>query len=861
MSIRSVTNTISSVAGIASSVATKLGALSNSGGDNSAIRERYLNGFLGNTSQFTPSVFARAFDEPTYLTFRIEFDFNRYSRVNQGSTTGEDYAADSFNYMPEPLLALPDGSKNPVETTSINNAFKVKDNFYSSYRYLRDALGEKRRAEMLKQFILSLHDIQYHYPYYFTSVEGLDSISSINTERGIRLLDGDNNKLTIKCLEGLDQKITQLMQLYRKAAWDDVYQRWILPDMMRFFTLRIYVSEMKLFHTTSKKSNKKRGSFLIDMESTGSLGARSRDALQSSGNLLGGLNNFLNSAAAISANMLGDGSSITKVLNDADSIVETVDTVLNSIRGDLFLCDNAINEVMPTMCFECHMCEFDISKTLSHISHLSSSKNGTTPPEPELNIKVGRLVEKMIFPLQKGLLLEQDAYKLGKSILNANFISDDYLKKEATHTQEELAKEDGTADYKPTAISYKHNRINSVYGGKTSHDAFASSTSPNSIDESYNPFSPDKKTAAVSLFTGLAGVFFTNLNSTAIDGEAAKAAKERLSDTNNYLQLGEATADTVKRDLAKGYSTLNDEFKTVNDDISYSEAVDDTVGRKIAKDSSMLNDKFKTVNNNISYSEAVDDTVGRGRAKDSSMLDNEYKTVNDNVSYSEAIHDTVGIKRVKDSSTLNDNDASVNKNISYSEAVNNTTRRSSVISAISAPYSPVSKTTIDGSIIDNVTRTSPTISGKALFDELDKAVTSTAVSSTNKIQDIVIENGADAVLSAATALKKTIDFFSDNEEIKSMATSKEQQETVTNDLMLSALETISLSTATDPNSKALKDLATVMLEDAEFSLATSKGYSDKISKTPFVKDPGVSSATSGKLKFNTGTDSFSYLNN
>ena len=796
MSIRSVTNTISSVAGIAESVATKLGALSNSGGDNSAIRERYLNGFLGNTSQFTPSVFARAFDEPTYLTFRIEFDFNRYAQVNQGSTTSKDYSADSFNYMPEPLLALPDGTKNEFETNSIDNAFKVKDNFYSAYRYLRDALGEKRRAEMLKQFILSLHDIQYHYPYYFTSVEGLDSISSINTERGIRLLDGDN-KLTIKCLEGLDLKITQLMQLYRKAAWDDVYQRWILPDMMRFFTLRIYVSEMKLFHTTSKTSNKKRGSFLIDMESTGSLAARSRDALQSSGNLLGGLNNFLNSAAAISANMLGDGSAITRVLSDANSIVDTVDAVLNSIRGDLFLCDNAINEVMPTLCFECHMCEFDISKTLSHISNLSSSKNGTTPPEPELNIKVGRLVEKMIFPLQKGLLLEQDAYKLGKNILNANFINDDYLKKEATHAQEELAKEDGAADYKPTAISHKNNRINSVYGGKTSHDAYSSSISANAIDESYNPFSPDKKTAAVSLFSGLAGVFFTNLNSTAIDGEVATATREQLTNTDSSLQPSEATANAVKRDLVKAYSTLDSVDTSINDNVSHSEAVNNE------NDSSILR----------SYG------------------------------------------------TLDRVDRVINDNASYSEAVNNTTRRKSVISAMSEPYSPTPKPTIEGTVIDNVTITTPEVSGEALFDELYIPGTSTAISSKNKIQAIVDENGADAVLSAATALKKTIDFFTENEEIKSIATSKEQQERVTNDLMLSAIETISLSTATDPNSKALKDLATLMLDDAEFSLATSKGYSDKISKTPIIKDPGVSSATSGKVKFNTGTTSFSYLNN
>ena len=77
MSWRSVTKSISSIAGIAESTATKLGALSNSGGDNSAIRERYLNGFIGNTPQFVPQVFSRIFDEPTYLTFRIEFDFSK----------------------------------------------------------------------------------------------------------------------------------------------------------------------------------------------------------------------------------------------------------------------------------------------------------------------------------------------------------------------------------------------------------------------------------------------------------------------------------------------------------------------------------------------------------------------------------------------------------------------------------------------------------------------------------------------------------------------------------------------------------------------------------------------------------------
>ena len=122
MSLRSVTNSISSIAGIAESTATKLGALSNIGGDNSAIRERYLNGFIGDTPQFVPQVFSRIFDEPTYLTFRIEFDFSKDLIQNNASTSdsnGSIIGADAFNYMPEPLLSLNDSGKS-----------------YSTYKYL-----------------------------------------------------------------------------------------------------------------------------------------------------------------------------------------------------------------------------------------------------------------------------------------------------------------------------------------------------------------------------------------------------------------------------------------------------------------------------------------------------------------------------------------------------------------------------------------------------------------------------------------------------------------------------------------------------------------------------------------------------
>ena len=726
MSLRSVTNSISSIAGIAESTATKLGALTNNGGDNSAIRERYLNGFIGNTPQFVPQVFPRIFDEPTYLTFRIEFDFSDDLIQNNASTSADakNYitGVDAFNYMPEPLLSLNPHGKS-----------------YSTYKYLLSALGEERRAAYIKQFVNSLKDIQNNYPFYFTTIEGLNTLTQIDTERGIRLLDGEN-KLTIKCLEGLDQKITQLMQLYRKAAWDDVYQRWILPDMMRFFTMKIYVSEMKLFHTMSKSRNKRKGAFVVDFSSSDvSKYARSRDQLSVGGSLLGGLNNFLNSAAAISANMLGDGSTITKFLEGANSVTETVDTVLRSIRGDMFLCDNAINDIMPTMCFECHMCEFDISSTLSHISNLSSSKNGMSAAEPSISIKVGRLVEKMIFPLQNALTSSKDSYIIGDELFKSVYINDDYLRKEATHRKEDNNK--FIAHDNNKAFSNKMYRVNPVYGGLDKSTGY--SRPENSIDESYNPFSPDKSAAAVSLFSSLAGIFFTDLKSTAIDGEIAQKTRENTESPINF----------------SNYKDIREENR-----------------RKIVGSTAI-------------------DTRALG------------------ATLSEATNGDTTIN-----STIEDK----NKN-TLSEATDGDTNLTSTIE--------------------------------------DTSSLSTATQSANKIQQIIVENGADAVLSAATALKKTIDYFIDNEEIKSMATSPEQREKVANSLMMSTIEKISLSAATDPNSKALKDLATVMIEDVEMSMATSKSSTDKISRGALIQDPGKSAATAADRKFNTGTDAFSYLNN
>ena len=75
-SIISRANDISNGATTISSVLRSLNSIVSRSMSSSEIRERYTNGFYNTSSSiYTPKVYSKMFDEPTYLTFRIEFDF------------------------------------------------------------------------------------------------------------------------------------------------------------------------------------------------------------------------------------------------------------------------------------------------------------------------------------------------------------------------------------------------------------------------------------------------------------------------------------------------------------------------------------------------------------------------------------------------------------------------------------------------------------------------------------------------------------------------------------------------------------------------------------------------------------------
>ena len=526
-----VISTIGNLSGSAGSIIKKIKSLNSKEMSVGAIRDLNTNGFLAQNSQFKPNFFARAFDEPTYLSFRIEFMFNDPEMAirntaynNQGindSAIRTAFYGQMYDYMPEPLL-------NDFFTRDEKGAMKPTDTsvgiLYSTENYLDINLGDHGRAMLLHTFKRALKDIQENFPYYFTSLSGIDTITSINPGEGVRVKEG---VITLECMEGLDLKITQLLQLYRKIVWDDVYQRWILPDMMRYFGMRIYVSEIRLFSDV-KNENGTVGTWDFSKEAYRNM-TYNGQVDESGGSFLELVKNdpnMLRKSTAVSQSFLGTKSIITKALNYTSGTVNTRLGVYESITGalnQLEYCNNAINEVMPTLCFECHMCEFDIKDTLSHISELKSSNKDTSSLKPKIKIKVGQVREKQSYPLNATLQAGENGYmktiidrldidsQLEGNLINVdsfgslfkareekgaflgNFLNDDALNKKYVQTA-----------LGPRQVDYLHNLKENV--GQAKADTISVKRLTNEVINNgdrmnYIPGSSSQSAAKIGLFT------------------------------------------------------------------------------------------------------------------------------------------------------------------------------------------------------------------------------------------------------------------------------------------------------------------------------------------------------------------------
>ncbi len=208
--------------------------------------------------------------------------------------------------------------------------------------------------------------------------------------------------------------------------------------------MKIYISEIRLFHTSNKETSSPKTGWMYNFKSgNNSLNASSYDQLKST-SLLEDLNNILNTAGAISSSVAGTNSTVSGVIDSINHTVDTTTDMLGDISSLMYhLCNNAINDVMPTICLDCHMCEFDIEDTLKHINDLHASNKSSEMVAPEINIKVGKLFTKQLYPLNRDLSVTENAYVVN---LSDDFMSGAYIdelslsKRNYTYTDPHAAK-------------------------------------------------------------------------------------------------------------------------------------------------------------------------------------------------------------------------------------------------------------------------------------------------------------------------------------------------------------------------------------------------------------------------------------
>lgn len=177
-------------------------------------------------------------EEPTYLTFAIDFDSN------------ELMPEDSATLIPHsPLFA---GS---VASRSTSNAD-------ISAEWFLESRGLRKESAYLAEFKKQLNALSNGTPWFFQSISGLDKLwlGASNMSDGYKCKDAE---LEITTLESLDMRMTYLAAMYRKATTDGVFMRQLLPENLRRFAMKIYVAEFRNFSAFTQTGNSSAASSMI----------------------------------------------------------------------------------------------------------------------------------------------------------------------------------------------------------------------------------------------------------------------------------------------------------------------------------------------------------------------------------------------------------------------------------------------------------------------------------------------------------------------------------------------------------------------------------------------------------------------
>ena len=171
------------------------------------------------------------FDTPSVKYFKIFFhfgDLEAYSSSNPGLYSS--VFTDAGLLAPTFLLNNTDYKFEPIREGMTDYQYY---RFNSAWAYLKNN-GEEERAALLQYFIQLLSDVSSNFPWYFQSIEGLDTaVERVISDKEFKI-DEDRKKISIKCLpDAFDDRIGTLLDLYRAITWSWSTKRMILPANLR----------------------------------------------------------------------------------------------------------------------------------------------------------------------------------------------------------------------------------------------------------------------------------------------------------------------------------------------------------------------------------------------------------------------------------------------------------------------------------------------------------------------------------------------------------------------------------------------------------------------------------------------------
>ena len=143
-----------------------------------------------------------------------------------------------------------EGTQTTIQSASTINSTGLFGNVgdTNSALYYLKSIGDNARFDMLVDFKKLLSKLNTDYPWYFQSIDGLNEAWSRDYK-----MPKFKKEVTITCLESIDLRITALMDLYRKIAFDWTNRRVILPDNLRKFELSIKIYDIRNFQKDPDK--------------------------------------------------------------------------------------------------------------------------------------------------------------------------------------------------------------------------------------------------------------------------------------------------------------------------------------------------------------------------------------------------------------------------------------------------------------------------------------------------------------------------------------------------------------------------------------------------------------------------------